>query len=172
MHRSADRFACHHPRRRSLTYIQHSARMRLPRWWKYQRIKRSVNETIAFLGLDNIMDSVVGTEEDRGISGGQRKRVNIGMELVAEPSVLFLDEPTSGLDSSMAHEICQTLRRIAHVRNILVTAIIHSPSPSTFRLFDDILLLGKGGRVVYFGATEKLHSYLSEVGFLCPAEER
>ena len=76
--------------------LMHSARMRLPSDWKYQRIKAKVNEIISFLGMSHVMNSIIGNEEERGVSGGQRKRVNIGMELVAEPSILFLDEPTSG----------------------------------------------------------------------------
>lgn len=76
--------------------LMHSARMRLPGDWQFRRIKTKVLEIISFLGMSHVMDSIVGNEEERGISGGQRKRVNIGMELVAEPSVLFLDEPTSG----------------------------------------------------------------------------
>ncbi len=64
--------------------------MRLPRTYSFKQIKTHIAETISFLGLEEVMDNVVGNEEERGISGGQRKRVNIGMELVAEPSVLFL----------------------------------------------------------------------------------
>ena len=77
--------------------LMHSARMRLPKSWTFSMIKNKVLEIISFLGMGHVMDSIVGNEEERGISGGQRKRVNIGMELVAEPSVLFLDEPTSGM---------------------------------------------------------------------------
>ena len=76
--------------------LMHSARMRLPSDWSFDKMKTKVLEIISFLGMSHVMDSIVGNEEERGISGGQRKRVNIGMELVAEPSVLFLDEPTSG----------------------------------------------------------------------------
>jgi ABC-type multidrug transport system ATPase subunit len=64
--------------------------MRLPREWTYRQTKRAVFELINFLGLAKVMDSIIGDSEQRGISGGQRKRVNIGMELAADPSVLFL----------------------------------------------------------------------------------
>ncbi|KAJ3057864.1 hypothetical protein HK102_010827, partial [Quaeritorhiza haematococci] len=103
--------------------------------------------------------------------GGQRKRVNIGMELVAEPSVLFLDEPTSGLDSSTAFEVCHMLRNVARQQGLTVAAVIHSPSPSTFKQFDDFLLLGKGGQIVYFGPTEQVEQYLHSIGFTCPPGE-
>jgi ABC-type multidrug transport system ATPase subunit len=64
--------------------------MRLPKSWSYHRVKQKVNEIISFLGMAHVASSIIGDEQERGISGGQRKRVNIGMELVAEPSILFL----------------------------------------------------------------------------------
>lgn len=136
--------------------LMHSARMRLPANWPFERVKSKVLEIINALGLDGVIDNVIGNEEERGISGGQRKRVNIGMELVSEPTVLFLDEPTSGLDSSTAYEVCSMLKNIARQQGLTVGAVIHSPSPSTFKQFDDFLLLGKGGRVIYFGALENV----------------
>jgi ABC-type multidrug transport system ATPase subunit len=77
--------------------LMHSAQMRLPRSWSARQISRKVDETIELLGLKSVENEIIGDEERRGISGGQRRRVNIGMELVAEPSILFLDEPISGI---------------------------------------------------------------------------
>ncbi|KAJ3038987.1 hypothetical protein HDV00_012746 [Rhizophlyctis rosea] len=151
--------------------LMHSARMRLPADWSHERIRQKVLEIIHFLEMSHVMDNVIGDEEERGISGGQRKRVNIGMELVAEPSILFLDEPTSGLDSSTAFEVCANLRNIAQQQGLLVAAVIHSPSPATFRQFDDLLLLGKGGQVVYFGNREDAVTYFDSIGFTCPPDE-
>jgi ABC-type multidrug transport system ATPase subunit len=148
--------------------LMHSARMRLPRSWDSKRVYQKVEEIINFLGMSHVTDSIIGNEEERGISGGQRKRVNIGMELVAEPSVLFLDEPTSGLDSSTSFEVCRNLRNIAHKQGLTVAAVIHSPSPATFRQFDDFMLLGKGGQVVYIGPREHAKPYFQEIGFTCP----
>lgn len=74
--------------------------MRQPVHMSYNEKRLKVLEVIQFLGLGHIMDSPIGDVETRGISGGERKRVNIGMELVASPSILFLDEPTSGLGKS------------------------------------------------------------------------
>jgi ABC-type multidrug transport system ATPase subunit len=87
------------------------------------------------------------------------------MELVGEPSVLFLDEPTSGLDSSTSLEVCRILRRIVKAQLLTVAAVIHSPSLATFLEFDDILLLGKGGKVIFFGPTDKIETYLELIGF-------
>ena len=79
--------------------------MRLPRAWDLARKKEFVRATLSILGLEEIRHSRIGDETVRGISGGQRKRVNIGLELVADPTVLFLDEPTSGLDSTSSLEV-------------------------------------------------------------------
>ena len=102
-----------------------SAKMRLPPQCSSAEIRRVVDETLDNLNLWKIRHSPVGDEERRGISGGQRKRVNIGMELVADPSVLFLDEPTSGLDSTSSLEVCQILRGLAQDQGINVTAVLH-----------------------------------------------
>ncbi|KAF0543785.1 putative ATP-dependent permease ADP1 [Gigaspora margarita] len=151
--------------------LVHSALMRLPNDMDRAIKKQKVIEVIEFLELSHVMDSIIGNEEQRGISGGQRKRVNIGMELVAEPSVLFLDEPTSGLDSATALEVCNLLKKIAHSQGMTVVAAIHSPSPRAFNTFDDLLLLGKGGRILYFGPRNKALEYFESLGYCCPCEE-
>ncbi|KAI9100561.1 hypothetical protein DFS34DRAFT_592447 [Phlyctochytrium arcticum] len=148
--------------------LMHSALMRLPTDWTEKRKKELVLETISFLGLDHIMDNAIGSEEERGISGGQRKRVNIGMELVAAPSVLFLDEPTSGLDSATSFEVCSLLHTIAREQCMTIAAVVHSPSPAAFDQFDDLLLLGKGGRTIYFGPRNEAVKYFDRIGFLMP----
>ncbi|CAG8575941.1 7626_t:CDS:10 [Diversispora eburnea] len=151
--------------------LVHSALMRLPTEMKREEKKQKVIDVITFLGLSHVMDYAIGDEVLRGISGGQRKRTNIGMELVAEPSILFLDEPTSGLDSTIAFEVCQLLKSIAYDQNITVAAIIHSPSVKSFKMFDDLMLLGKGGRVVYFGPQDKAMKYFNKHGFILPEDE-
>lgn len=85
-----------------------------------------VERIIAALGLGAIRDSPVGTVEKRGISGGQRKRVNVGLEMVMEPSLLILDEPTSGLDSTSSRLVLQALRREANV-GVNVGVVLHQP---------------------------------------------
>jgi ABC-type multidrug transport system ATPase subunit len=92
-----------------------SALLRLPTSWTYMEKKRMVNSIIELMGLQDVRESRIGDETKRGISGGQRKRVNIGMELVADPTILFLDEPTSGLDSSSSKEVCSLLRKVAQL---------------------------------------------------------
>ncbi|KAJ1513813.1 hypothetical protein HMI54_005288 [Coelomomyces lativittatus] len=145
--------------------LMHSASTRLPKHWSGQEKKTKVFEIIEYLGLYNVMNNVIGTEVKRGLSGGQRKRVNIGMELVAEPEILFLDEPTSGLDSSTSAEVCALLKEIAYEKTITVISVIHAPSPEVFEMFDDILLLGNEGHVVYFGERTKAIPYFQNLGF-------
>lgn len=101
------------------------------------------------------------------MSGGERKHVNIGMELVASPSNLFLDEPTSGLDSAISLEFCKLLKQIDQELFLTVAAaVVHSPSPHAFNQFDDLLLLGSGGRVVYSGPRDETSHYFESIG--CP----
>ncbi|GMF30889.1 unnamed protein product [Phytophthora lilii] len=105
----------------------------------------SVNECIELLGLEDIADQII-----RGSSMEQMKRLTIGVELAAQPSVIFLDEPTSGLDARSAKLIMTGVRKVADTgRTIICT--IHQPSADVFSLFDSLLLLKRGGETVFFG---------------------
>ena len=148
--------------------INFSARYRLPTSLSEFEIVQKVNDCIEVLGVSHVQHSLIGDERTRGVSGGQRKRVNIGIELVADPSVLFLDEPTSGLDSTTATSLCSTLKKVAQDRRMTIAAVIHQPSISSFHEFDDLLLLGKGGRVVYYGPVAEAPEYFSSIGFPLP----
>lgn len=145
--------------------------MRQPVHMSHNEKRLKVLEVIQFLGLGHIMDNPIGDVETRGISGGERKRVNIGMELVASPSILFLDEPTSGLDSSTSLEVCKLLKQIAQEQYLTVAAVVHSPSPHAFNQFDDLLLLGSGGRVVYSGPRDEAATYFESIGYPVPDDE-
>jgi len=122
---------------------------------------------IGTLGLNQVLYAPIGDEKSRGISGGERKRVNIGLELVSDPCILFLDEPTSGLDSSSSRDVVQCLRQIA-ATGITVVAVLHQPSYEIFSMTDDLLLLGKGGRTVYMGPSKDAEPYFEKLGFVCP----
>ena len=141
--------------------------MRLPRTWDLARKKEFVRATLSILGLEEIRHSRIGDETVRGISGGQRKRVNIGLELVADPTVLFLDEPTSGLDSTSSLETCDALSKIASL-GVTVVTVIHQPRYEIFTSFDDVLLLGKGGRAVYLGPSTRALAHFEAHGVMCP----
>ncbi|WZZ38832.1 hypothetical protein YC2023_035091 [Brassica napus] len=126
-----------------------------------------VERVIESLGLQHVRDSMVGTVEKRGISGGQRKRVNVGLEMVMEPSLLVLDEPTSGLDSSSSQLLLRALRREA-LEGVNICMVVHQPSYTLFRMFDDLILLAKGGLICYQGSVKKVEEYFSSLGIVVP----
>jgi ABC-type multidrug transport system ATPase subunit len=115
--------------------------------------------------LEHIKDARVGDPERRGISGGQKKRVNIGMELVAYPRVLFLDEPTSGLDSSTSLQVARCLAKLKAL-GITIVCVIHQPRYSVFNCFSDLLLMLPGGKTAYRGRTADMQAYFGNLGFL------
>jgi ABC-type multidrug transport system ATPase subunit len=110
------------------------------------------------------VDSNIGDETTRGISGGQRKRVNIGIELCAIPTCIFLDEPTSGLDSTASLEVCDNLRQIAEL-GLTIVSVIHQPRIEIFEKFDDVFLIAPGGRTAYLGPTIECQAYFESLGF-------
>jgi ABC-type multidrug transport system ATPase subunit len=148
--------------------LYYSAMLRLPTDMKYSEKLEKIDNVIEFLGLDRVKHHKIGNEEERGISGGQKKRVNIGLELVCDPRVLLLDEPTSGLDSSTASKICSIIHSAAKKETLTVVAVVHSPSVRTLNCFDDIILLGNGGRIVYCGPTKWCARYFEHLGYKCP----
>ncbi|CAI0442697.1 unnamed protein product [Linum tenue] len=126
-----------------------------------------VERAIESLGLQAVRSSVVGTVEKRGISGGQRKRVNVGLEMVMEPSLLLLDEPTSGLDSASSQLLLRALRREA-LEGVNICMVVHQPSYTLFKMFDDLVLLAKGGLTVYHGSVAKVEGYFNGLGIKVP----
>ncbi|KAI1387271.1 uncharacterized protein F4822DRAFT_430023 [Hypoxylon trugodes] len=146
--------------------ILHSARIRLPRAWKDVDIKAHVDSVIDCLELSHVRDSLVGSVGKPVISGGQRKRVSIGMELAAAPMAIFLDEPTSGLDATAASSIMRTLKAIARL-GISVIVIIHQPRMEIFEMLDDLILLANG-QIIYEGPEAGVRDFFGEVGFQFP----
>lgn len=115
-----------------------------------EKIKEIVNQVLIDLDLFEIRDLKVGKPLNKVISGGQRKRVNIGLELIREPSVLFVDEPTSGL-SSVDSEMVMNLLREQVFKGKLVIVNIHQPSSDLYKMFDRVIFLDKGGYQIYYG---------------------
>ncbi|KAF4459172.1 ABC transporter (ATP-binding-cassette) [Fusarium albosuccineum] len=146
--------------------IVHSARIRLPRTWKKNEIESHVESVIDCLELSHVRDSRVGSVGKPVISGGQRKRVSIGMELAAAPMAIFLDEPTSGLDATAASSIMRTLKAIARL-GISIIVIIHQPRTEIFELFDNLILLGNG-QTIYEGSQMEAQGYFEGMGFQFP----
>ena len=104
-----------------------AGRFKLPRGTAKEMIELLAEEVLVDLGLSRVANSLVGDVYRRGISGGEKKRVNIGLELMAKPSILFLDEPTSGLDSSSAMVVMTSLNNLVRNQGMTVCSVIHQP---------------------------------------------
>ncbi|KAL5225295.1 hypothetical protein ABZP36_011934 [Zizania latifolia] len=146
--------------------ISYSARLRLPDKMPMEEKRALVDGTIVEMGLQDCADTVVGNWHLRGISGGEKRRVSIALEILMRPRLLFLDEPTSGLDSASAFFVTQTLRGLARDGRTVI-ASIHQPSSEVFELFDRLYLLS-GGRTVYFGQASEACEFFAQAGFPCP----
>ncbi|KAL0018676.1 hypothetical protein WJX77_002041 [Trebouxia sp. C0004] len=125
---------------------------------------------IKLLGLDVCADTLIGSDQIRGVSGGQRKRVTTGELLVSPKKVLFLDEISTGLDSSTTFQISRTLRDFCHLREATMLVALLQPTPETYNLFDDILLLSDG-KMVYHGPREGILPFFTSLGMTCPARK-
>ncbi|KAH0448806.1 hypothetical protein IEQ34_022606 [Dendrobium chrysotoxum] len=147
--------------------IMYSARLRLPDQMERESKRALVEGTIVEMGLQDCADTVIGNWHLRGISGGEKRRVSIAIEILMRPRLLFLDEPTSGLDSASAFFVTQTLRGLSRDGRTVI-ASIHQPSSEVFELFDQLYLLS-GGKTVYFGKASKAFEFFSEAGFPCPS---
>lgn len=131
--------------------INYSAHLRLPSTLTNQEVDEIVQESILQMGLQDCADRLIGNWHLRGISGGERKRLSIALEILTRPHLLFLDEPTSGLDSASAFIVVEALRSFAgDSSGRTVLSSIHQPSSEVFALFHDLILLSNG-ETVYFG---------------------
>ncbi|MDY0170096.1 MAG: FHA domain-containing protein [Thermoguttaceae bacterium] len=136
--------------------LYYTARLRLPADYGDAEIHRLISEVVRAVGLEGTEHLLIGSTEKRGISGGQRKRVNLAMELLTRPSVLFLDEPTSGLSSEDALTVLRLLRKLADEgKTILLT--VHQPSLEAYQMLDNLIVVARDtgaarpGRLVYYG---------------------
>ncbi len=129
--------------------LYYNARLCFSDYTKGQ-IQEAVDKMLQNLGLYEIKDVQVGTPLNKKISGGQRKRLNIALELIREPSILFLDEPTSGLSSRDSENIMDLLKELS-LKGKLVFVVIHQPSSDIFKMFDSLLILDTGGYLIYNG---------------------
>ncbi|KAF9355642.1 hypothetical protein BGX26_006301 [Mortierella sp. AD094] len=140
--------------------LQFSAFLRQPANVSEEDKMAYVEEIIHILEMENIADAIVGTTESGlGISVEERKRLTIGVELVAKPKLLFLDEPTSGLDAQASYNIMRFMRKLTD-QGQAILCTIHQPSSQLFGFFDNLLLLAKSGRTVFFGDLGQDSSYL------------
>ncbi|XP_027001818.1 broad substrate specificity ATP-binding cassette transporter ABCG2d [Tachysurus fulvidraco] len=147
--------------------LRFSAALRLSSTVKQKEKEARVNRLISELGLSKVADRRVGTQLIRGISGGERKRTSIGMEMIIDPSVLFLDEPTTGLDASTANSVLLLLKRMANNGRTIIMSI-HQPRYSIYQLFDNLTLL-VNGKQVYHGLAHNALDYFANIGYECEA---
>ncbi|CAI0407524.1 unnamed protein product [Linum tenue] len=122
---------------------------------------------LKILGLDICADIIVGNEMQRGISGGQKKRVTTGEMLCGPAKVLLMDEISTGLDSSTTFQICKFMRQMVHIMEVTMIISLLQPAPETFELFDEVILLSEG-RIVYQGPRENVLEFFEYMGFKCP----
>ncbi|KAM6593450.1 hypothetical protein CsatA_001153 [Cannabis sativa] len=149
--------------------LMFSADFRLPRSLSKSKKRARVQALIDQLGLRNAAKTIIGDEGHRGVSGGERRRVSIGIDIIHDPIVLFLDEPTSGLDSTSAFMVVKVLKRIAQSGSIVVMSI-HQPSYRILSLLDRLIFLSHG-QTVYSGSPANLPLFFSEFGHPIPENE-
>lgn len=141
--------------------LKYRLELKFPDMAAYTR-NRLIYDTCHQLGLngeraDKFLDTIIGSPDlrRRGLSGGERKRANIAHELITKPLILIVDEPTSGLSSADADQIAGLLRRLATEDSLSVIASVHQPSVRVFEQFDDLMVLGFGGRLAYYGSASE-----------------
>ncbi|KAL4562385.1 hypothetical protein LXL04_034587 [Taraxacum kok-saghyz] len=143
-----------------------SAFQRLPKEVTHELKMLFVNEVMGLVELENLKYSIVGIPGVSGLSTQQRKRLTIAVELVANPSIIFMDEPTSGLDARAAAIVMRTVRNTVDTGRTVVCTI-HQPSIHIFEAFDELLLLKRGGQVIYYGPlgknSGKVINYFEEI---------
>ena len=142
-----------HPELTVFEAVRYSAKFRLPPDYSEEEINRRVEETLRDLGLEAVQNLMIGKPEAKVLSGGQRKRVNIAMELVTDPVILFLDEPTSGLAADDTTALINLLHDLTRKTGKTIVMTIHQPAKDEFEKFNLCFIMGYGGIPTYYGPT-------------------
>ncbi|XP_070052925.1 ABC transporter G family member 1-like isoform X1 [Nicotiana tomentosiformis] len=146
--------------------IYYSAQLQLPDSMSRSEKKERAEATIREMGLQDAMNTRIGGWSVKGLSGGQKRRVSICIEILTRPKLLFLDEPTSGLDSAASYHVMNRIVQLAKQDGRTVVASIHQPSSEVFELFHNLCLLSSG-RTVYFGSISAANEFFALNGFPC-----
>ena len=138
--------------------ISFAAAIRSPHLSRRDRARR-IEGKLTELGLSERRGNIVGTAVQKTLSGGERKRLNIGLDMISSADVFLFDEPTSGLSSKDSEHVIEIIRSMAHNKIVLVT--IHQPTSKLFQMFSKALLLDKGGRMVFYGTPGEMLAYFA-----------
>lgn len=147
--------------------LRFAAGLRLPAFMSTTEKDARAEEVLMKMGLKECADNLIGNELVKGISGGEKRRVTIAVQILTDPKVLLLDEPTSGLDAFTASSIMEVLRGLAAEGRTLILTI-HQARSDLFRHFGNVLLLARGGKPVYTGAATEMLRYFGQLGRECP----
>ncbi|MFM8716057.1 MAG: ATP-binding cassette domain-containing protein, partial [Spartobacteria bacterium] len=139
--------------------LESAAAIRAPHLGRRERLRR-IDSKLAELGLNERRTSIVGSAEKKILSGGERKRLNIGLDMVSPADIFLFDEPTSGLSSKDSEHIMEIIRDMSHNKIVLVT--IHQPTSRIFQMFHKALVLDRGGKLVFFGTPQETLRYFAE----------
>ncbi|KAG9230040.1 P-loop containing nucleoside triphosphate hydrolase protein [Amylocarpus encephaloides] len=147
--------------------LRFAAGLRLPSFMTREQKNQRAEEVLMKLGLKDCANNIIGDANIKGISGGEKRRVSIAVQILTDPRVLLLDEPSSGLDAFTASSIMEVLEGLANEgRTIILT--IHQARSNLFKRFGNVLLLSRGGSVVYTGKGADMIPYFERLGFPCP----
>ncbi|KXS21192.1 P-loop containing nucleoside triphosphate hydrolase protein [Gonapodya prolifera JEL478] len=145
-----------------------AAECRMPRSATPEERVARVDEVIKNLRMTNAANTFVGDELIRGVSSGEKKRLEVGIEMVAKPKALFFDEPTSGLDDYGARFTMELVLDYVRRENVTVMVVIHQPCEAVFKLFDNCCLVGEQGRICYFGPISRCEEHFASFGYPTP----
>ena len=148
-----------HPELTVFEAVRYSAKFRLPPDYSEEEIDARVEQTLRDLGLDGVRNLQIGRPEKKILSGGQRKRVNIALELVTDPVILFLDEPTSGLAADDTTALIALLSDLTRQTGKTIVMTIHQPAKDEFEKFTHCLVMGYGGVPMFFGPTKEAYRF-------------
>lgn len=146
--------------------LRYAADLRLPPSTSAADRSKVVEEVILELGLKECAETRIGNSQHRGCSGGEKRRVSIGVQLLANPSVLFLDEPTTGLDATSAYQLIRTLKKLSQKGRTVITTI-HQPRSEIWDMFDNLVILSRGSPV-YSGSIPDCLPWFEDLGYQIP----
>lgn len=141
---------------------------------KKKNLEAKVDEVLEKLGLEHCRENIAGSAFERGLSGGEKKRMSIGVELMSDPDILFLDEPTTGLDATTALDVIKVLKKLNVDSGMSIVAVLHQPRPEILELFDQVMILSEG-HIVFDDHPRQISKRISKLGqpllsFKNPAE--